>query len=696
MSIEPNKMNAEHLLVLGIGHQIAPHFILNRLLAGAGITCVADDAHAVERMKQGLRKALLQMEAITEGDADRTLDRVRHSHSLATPQAPESGADALHWFLSKRDLLNLANPEKGVGRLPAPLGAMDAEENCPSRLHLIVDRHHLPAEGAAGEHLRSIERSLKSLVRPDVRISVHCLGACIDDNDAFDAFDSPDAAPEMQTASPLAQLIGLTNEVTRRCAAYFSHYPLPLPQEEKPALRVMAASGAAQALAAAAAAPNVSFSMIAGSETADVDAILHRSDMYGTNTVPTAHGAAAPANAGNVTLQAEMAAIAALAAAESRDLGETRANAPVWYPAPPGKFALPQLLQRAHLQQDEENRRMRLGFADLPEASRQVPERDGLRYFCHGGGSRVLLVVNAFGLSLDFWQMLTRAVAPRFKVLLVERSGAAQAGGIPTTYYSSKEYIQDYLADIRAVLDREEVRHCHVVSWCSGGKFALELAHAFKERILSLSLIAPSFAGIDGFAGSDSEYEKNLFTMCKIVNQMPQTAGSMAKAMMGMMTKNGSDMERFAAGNKDMISVFELPDHHHLPAIYRPFSSPENLVEFSRQLMNFRSHDIRPLLESGSLQLPVMLVTGRADTTTSSARAKDICSRLPYLVGFDIAAGSHYLVHQNHRLVAELLDAFVRDGLDLDIGDRRIARSQYRNPIVQEQADRQQALCANA
>ena len=288
------------------------------------------------------------------------------------------------------------------------------------------------------------------------------------------------------------------------------------------------------------------------------------------------------------------------------------------------------------------------------------------------------MLVNAFGLPLDFWTMLTEALGSEFRVLVIDKPAAAPEA-VSDTYYAVPDYVPDYLAAVDAVLAHESVAACHVVSWCGGAKLALELARAFPRAVASLSLVTPSFAGMTGYAGADSAYEKNLFTMCALVDKNPKSAATMANTLLAIMKKGDNDMARFDIGHKNYTNVLELAEHHHLPLIYRPFSSADNLVSFSAQLVRFRRHDVGPLLSCPELALPVMLMTGRADTTTSSIRATDLCAKLPNVVGFDIEGGSHYVLHQNYRLVARLLKAFAREGIALSPHHPHLTRSLYRN-----------------
>src|SRR5687767_8173138 len=130
---------------------------------------------------------------------------------------------------------------------------------------------------------------------------------------------------------------------------------------------------------------------------------------------------------------------------------------------------------------------------------RQTADRS-LRYFVYGSGPEVLLLVNAFGLTMDFWPKMARALREDFTMMVLDKPGSLQdETRIPRTYYSTESSVEDYISAAAGVLAYEQVSRCHVVSWCSGAKFAMELAHASPELVRSLSFITPSFAGVEGF-----------------------------------------------------------------------------------------------------------------------------------------------------------------------------------------------------
>jgi pimeloyl-ACP methyl ester carboxylesterase len=657
----------KHHIVVGIEHQVAPHFILHALSdKSSRISIVADNARSADTLFTSLHMQLGE-------SAGEPLQRLAVIDANADQMAAEGDARylSLYLFLSRAQIAALLDGiDSESAGLPLP-----GRSILPRTVHIVTDRHHFPVDRSVAHCLEKIEQALRPRLPANADLHSYCLGPCIDDSHSGHG-------PERMPAPPLEaladQVISLLFDIRRRAPEYFSRYPLRLALRDCGPLRLMPTRQAAEFLATS-----------HGAST-------QRHLVYGTQICSMENILAAIAHATQADIQvlaADDIECADQASAILRDdigqlINQCRRNTEDAETIRAGTLQLHELaaepvelsiaVKRVLKARENENRTMQRRFSALPGLLRKaVPER-GLHYSTCGSGPEVLLIVNAFGLSLDFWQMLVGSLSTSFKIIALDRDEAEDIGGISRTCYSGADYANAYVADVVAVLRAEEINRCHVASWCSGAKLAMELAHAIPVTVKSLSFIAPSFAGVDGFMGCDSAYEKNLFTMCKIVNQMPKAAAQMANSMMAIMNKSSNDLERFQKGSKDAVDVLELADSQHLPLLYRPFASAENLVEFSRQLMHFRSHDITPRLNDAHLQLPVMLITGRTDTTTSSVRAGDICQRLPNIVGVEIAGGSHYLIHQNYQIVAELMSAFIRDGIDLSYTNPRVERAFHR------------------
>lgn len=309
--------------------------------------------------------------------------------------------------------------------------------------------------------------------------------------------------------------------------------------------------------------------------------------------------------------------------------------------------------------------------AEQPESPHSFMEANTLSpdvtYYKSGGaGNDIVLVINAFGLSIEFWREFILKADSKFKFIIIDRKRNSSSS-LTQGYYASPDFIETLISDTRSIMATEGFSTFHIASWCAGGKLALELASALPDMTKSLLFITPSFAGIQGYAGADSSYERNLQMMSNLVVQSPKIANNIAKSMIAVITKSEADPTRFAADRKDWVNVLSLPDEAHKSLVYAPFASAENMLDYSEQVIRFRNHDITKALNNPNvLRKPTLLITGSVDTNTSTERATDICGRMENCVQVNMNGGSHYLLHQEADSVAKLFASFARQLANLD------------------------------
>lgn len=673
----------QHVILIGIDHPVAPHFVLHKLCeGGVRVSCIADDRRAAAALASKLRTISAGREAVDHEAIERRLTIVDAPDAglVTGADAQDPNAPALYVFLSSSDVAGLLDD-----RVPGPLRrslseAVGARTAAFRRVHLVTDLHSPASDGPVDRRLAEIELALAPYFRAGTEFCSYCLGLSVSDANGDDRVDT------LPVEAAIDQVVGMVFDVKRRSTEYFSRYPLRLAVQNCGPMRVMPAASAAAFIASAGGETPPGHHLLLGRQLCSIKDLVDRIAAATPNTIQTVAAGDSPRpDAASAVVAAGLLQVAKRCQVGVAGMDAARSAGLHVHEIAATTVDLSAAVDRVVKVRAHEDQTMRRRFADLPGIELKQTPQASLQYFSGETGAKVLLIVNAFGLSLDFWQMLTGALRDRFKVIAIERLRAGDGETrVSPTYYSTDDYVGDYVADVRTVLSCEGVNRCHVVSWCGGSKLAIELAHALPDAVESLSFIAPSFAGMDGFSGGDSAYEKSLHTMCKIVNQAPKAAANMASSMMAIMNKGGGDLDRFDQARKEAVDVLELADSHHLPLLYRPFSSAQNMIDFSAQLMRFRSHDITSRLLGERMQLPVMLITGSTDTTTSSERAKDICGGLGNIAGFEIQGGGHYLIHQNYAIVAELLTAFAQEGVGTASSHLRVEPTLFKQtaPIV--------------
>ncbi|MGM9514514.1 alpha/beta fold hydrolase [Roseateles sp. DB2] len=308
-------------------------------------------------------------------------------------------------------------------------------------------------------------------------------------------------------------------------------------------------------------------------------------------------------------------------------------------------------------------------WASLPGMRLQTIEGAPLRVWRLGEGPHTLLLLNAFGLSLDVWCELALALSPHCTVLTLEArdDAALQSQALSSTYYDNENSWPQFLQSVRQWLATQGKGPLHLLSWCGGAKFALDLARALPQDVASLCLVAPSYAGVDCGAGGDSSFETSLNTMCRLVQRTPAAADSMARSMLALLKRGDGAAE-------DAQRLWSLPDAHTAHWLHEPYVSAERMRQYSRQLIHFRDHAMRLPPDVPPLEQPCLLLIGDSDTATCAERARAMGVLTSQTLQLGLRAAGHYLIHQDAALIARLQRAFMRDGLQLDITDARLRR----------------------
>lgn len=560
-------------------------------------------------------------------------------------------------FLTKRDVSALCALANGACAVQSPTIQALLRRGRAERLRLVVDDPLLAMHEEYGRFLQILGVVFGYAPDTLAEACIVVLANAVADCKATDS----DAADSNAVCMPLDALTdSIANpifEVRRRADAYFECEPLALPADDTGDVHLLTVESVMAWLAS-----DDASTRVPGVHVLRADASFTWRALVQT-----------VANAANVPVrdagsESGTATIDALIEQERRHVAETLAlddgpheaqtsNAIHVHRLSPGGFDWRSLVTyRVATRLGSHCRRTAPCFGKLAGVQRKST-RTGHSYLRVGNGHSAILLVNAFGLSNDVWHDFAHALLDRFTVFAIDDETEHEGASLPRIYYSTHDALPRFTEAVSAMLSEEGYETCHVASWCGGAKYAIELARALPDTIASLSLFAPSFAGAEDHVGSDSVYEKNLHTMCKLVDRTPQAAQSMAKSMIALLERQAN-----AQGGDPQPSVFELADSATVHWLHAPFLSASNMVEYSRQLLNFRTHHIVARHPNELGDLPVMLVTGKNDSMTCSIRAHAICADLCRPLHFELHHASHHLINQNSDLLAHLMRAFVADG----------------------------------
>lgn len=132
--------------------------------------------------------------------------------------------------------------------------------------------------------------------------------------------------------------------------------------------------------------------------------------------------------------------------------------------------------------------------------------RGQLHLIVHGAGEETVVLLHGFGGDALNWRFNIDALAARRKVIAVDLPGH----GASTKDVGTGD-VDEFGANVIAVLDAKGVGKAHLAGHSLGGLAAARLAATARDRVASLTLIAPAgFGGainggfIDGFIAASS------------------------------------------------------------------------------------------------------------------------------------------------------------------------------------------------
>lgn len=250
-----------------------------------------------------------------------------------------------------------------------------------------------------------------------------------------------------------------------------------------------------------------------------------------------------------------------------------------------------------------------------------------------------LVVVNALAQGHGYWARLAGLLSPR-RVLVCASRPRGPDGSVCG--------IDQHVADLDELLSAQALREVHLLGWCTGAKVVLAHAARRPGQVLSLTLVSPSTRHPGRPAGLDTDYERELDELCRMLERRPAAAGRIATMLGKVAFGTGPNQDPLAAPHPDLDEERR-----------RPFASAEAMTTYARQLLDFWSHD--PTDDVRAVRtVPTLLIGGTADPIVSSAAQLPVLASLDGLTRHEVPAGNHYLMHDRAELVAGIVDAFLR------------------------------------
>jgi len=263
-----------------------------------------------------------------------------------------------------------------------------------------------------------------------------------------------------------------------------------------------------------------------------------------------------------------------------------------------------------------------------------------LEYFVSEPKGPVLVFINALGLGLLAWRGLLEHFSKSHQVICWKTPGIF---GQPRT-------LQNHVEDLDLILATENVTQCQIVTWCSGTKVALEF---FRRRPIASSMVFMNgaYMSLPGLERFETPFEQTMLKLCQVVARRPDLAVMVMSSMRALLAGDTPGKNGVASPLEGVAGLSELK-----ASLIEPFSSVETTINYSRQEVDYVSHDIAPSL--AAVNVPVLLLGGQNDRVSSADMSKAVAARLPNADYAEIENGTHYFLYEHPERVTALIDTF--------------------------------------
>ncbi|MDP9699121.1 pimeloyl-ACP methyl ester carboxylesterase [Paenibacillus intestini] len=286
-----------------------------------------------------------------------------------------------------------------------------------------------------------------------------------------------------------------------------------------------------------------------------------------------------------------------------------------------------------------------------------------VNYYFGGNGNEVILIMNAFGQSIHYWCFLLYELIKDYKVIIWEPRGTYWKEGGCSQYTSFENHIDD----IDMILSAEEIEQCYFLGWCTAPKVALQYYAKHEHRVKALMFISGSFKGVSQLEDFDTNYEKNLQEISKLLDKQPGSEAIFQRSILSSLNKKTMIERKIDAGDCDDIhdsqftEVFTSARTEIKPLIGGPFQKKEEIIPYFRQLSEFWSKDVRELIQGA--KIPMLFISGDFDQMASSKSSELLASISSQAVFIKVKRGNHFILIEQSELIYRIIHNFILDRL---------------------------------
>ncbi len=260
-------------------------------------------------------------------------------------------------------------------------------------------------------------------------------------------------------------------------------------------------------------------------------------------------------------------------------------------------------------------------------------------------GKPAVLLVNAYGMPVDFMVPLAKRLAERYRVLSWESRAVPNVVG---PFDPAHVDLAAHVRDLETVLDKEGVELAHVVGWCTGAQVSLRFAAENPERVRSLALLNGSYRLPDTVPLT--EFRSLTRKLARTISRERRFAQVYFDATYG----KARDTRSQESATVSTILNFTDPELIHLTSM--PFRSVEALYRYAHCIARF--WDEPDHAWAASVAAPTLVVAGARDQIAHPTESKEIERRMPNAQINMMREGDHFSIYRDQALIEQVVTFF--------------------------------------
>jgi pimeloyl-ACP methyl ester carboxylesterase len=272
--------------------------------------------------------------------------------------------------------------------------------------------------------------------------------------------------------------------------------------------------------------------------------------------------------------------------------------------------------------------------------SRVVRSLDGAElaaYAFGASGASPIVLINAFGMHVEFCLPFIEALANRHRVVTWESRGVPRVEG---SFTPDMAAFDRHLDDLQCVMRAFGVERCHVVGWCAGARTALTAASRLPHLVDKVVCLNGAFSTPG--ERPMTTYERNFRKLMPRIASKRAYAEFYYKAVFArrlvQSTENDSQLGAEFIGSSD-------PMVRHWAS--RPFTSAEALYRYALLQQRFLEYPLDLAMEQ--VEAEVLVLTGANDLVAHPWESHAIAKRLPRVRLVEEPEGTHFALYDDPR-----------------------------------------------